>query len=461
MGDRRPLGWLAGCLIVAAGVGDAGAQESATPLRESRLENGLEVVVAEYRNVPLATVLVAVRNGAFTQEPRDEGLAHLYEHLLFRAYPGAPGAFWRAVDDMNGRANGTTSEEVVTYFVEVPSKKVADAVRLLARLVREARFGEGDVKDERPIVLDELERHASDPAAAFERAAGRALWGEAWSRKDVGGDSASLAGLTMARLRDTWTRYYVPNNAALIVTGDVAAEQVVAAAREHFGPWKSGPDPFAERPIPTIPPLKRHQAVVIGRHGVGNVTVQLAWHGPSARRDTAATYAADVLCSLFNAPASAFQRRLVEQGAFAAIGASYRTLDHVGPIVIQGETSAERAEEAVLALLDEVTALDQLDSIGEDDLASARKARALQDALLAERGVWTASLLATWWSSAGLDYYGGYHGRLDAVTPAELAAFARRYIVGKPMIIGVLAPPKVAGRVQAMLARAVGGGSGR
>ena len=115
----------------------------------------------------------------------------------------------------------------------------------------------------------------------------------------------------------------------------------------------------------------------------------------------------------------------------------------------------------MLALLDEISALDQLDGIADDDLAFARKARALEDAIGAERGAWRAPLLATWWSSTGLDYYAGYRRRLDAVTREEITAFARRYIVGKPMVIGVLAPPKVAGRVQAMLAQAVGAGGAR
>jgi predicted Zn-dependent peptidase len=90
------------CLAVGSlgpGVAAAAAQHSRIEeaVRTSTLDNGLEVIVVEDRAVPLATVLVAVRNGSFTQEPSDEGLAHLYEHLLFRTYDGGPRAFWQAM----------------------------------------------------------------------------------------------------------------------------------------------------------------------------------------------------------------------------------------------------------------------------------------------------------------------------------------------------------------------------
>src|SRR5213592_3367397 len=132
-------------------------------IRQTRLDNGLDVIVVENHAVPLATVLVAVRNGAFTQEPAERGLAHLYEHVLFRSYNGDPNAFGRAAGRLNAASNGFTSSEVVSYFLMVPSQNVDGAIDLMAGLFQDARFSNQDLKEERPVVLNELQRHASDP----------------------------------------------------------------------------------------------------------------------------------------------------------------------------------------------------------------------------------------------------------------------------------------------------------
>ena len=95
---------------------DGAAQESplARFIHQTRLDNGLEVIVVENHAVPLATVLVAVRNGAFTQDSAEQGLAHLYEHLLFRSFHGRPDAFGIEVTQLNGVYNGATSHESST-----------------------------------------------------------------------------------------------------------------------------------------------------------------------------------------------------------------------------------------------------------------------------------------------------------------------------------------------------------
>src|SRR5207344_67873 len=101
------------------------------------------------------------------------------------------------------------------------------------------------------------------------------LWGDAWHRKDVGGDSSSLQGISLDLLKATYARYYVPNNAALIVTGDVEPERIFAVAQHEFGEWQAAPNPFADRPIPAIPALTHTTAVMVARD-VLDVTIEVA-----------------------------------------------------------------------------------------------------------------------------------------------------------------------------------------
>lgn len=455
--------WLVVALVLGAlgvQVAPAAAQHSrlAEAVRITTLDNGLQVIVAEDHAVPLVTVLVAVRNGAFTQEPRDEGLAHLYEHILFRTYEGDVNAFWREMGELGAAANGTTSAEVVDYYIQVPSKRAKDAMRVLARLVRNAKFKEADLNAERPIVLDELRRNQSDPERKLVRAVERTLWGDSWSRKDVGGDSTSLAGLTLERVRDTWGRFYIPNNAALIVTGDVDAAEIVREAAKQFGSWRRAPEPFASGDGPPIEPMKGRRAIVMGGD-TEDVTIVLAWQGPSARRHTRDTYPADALFEIFNAPTSAFQQRLVNAGLFRWLSGGYQTLDYVGPIMIRGQTSPERAQEALTVLLDEVDRLDELEGVTDEDLALAKKSREVTDALAFELGAALAPDIAHWWSSAGMTYYTGYPEKLNGQSRDDLARFARTYIAGKPLVIGVLASPSEAGRISTWLRGNASGGA--
>src|SRR5260221_2286098 len=145
-------------------------------VRRKTLPNGLEVIVVRNSAVPLATALVAVHNGAFTQDSGEAGLAHLYEHLLFHSFRDKPEAFDIEATKLKGASNGGTSEEVVDYYVMVPSENVVRAIGLLADLVMKARFSNGDLKAERKVVLDEQQRRLSDPEGDLEQQVQRTLW---------------------------------------------------------------------------------------------------------------------------------------------------------------------------------------------------------------------------------------------------------------------------------------------
>src|SRR4051812_18904116 len=98
------------------------------------LSNGLEVIEVENHGVPLATIEIDVKNGSFTQSPEYEGLAHMYEHMFFRANTKytEPNEFWDRASDLGAVFNGSTQEERVNYYMTVPAEKLGDAVQLLA-----------------------------------------------------------------------------------------------------------------------------------------------------------------------------------------------------------------------------------------------------------------------------------------------------------------------------------------
>lgn len=411
-----------------------------TFVQRRTLPNGLEIIVVRNSAVPLATALVAVRNGAFTQDTDEVGLAHLYEHLLFRSFGHGPEDFGIEAGKLKGDYEATTDEEVVRYFLTVPSENIEPAIGLLGKLMINAHFSNGDLKAERSVVLNELQRRVSDPEADLQRQVQRALWGSAWNRKDVLGDSASLQQISTDRLRAAYARYYVPNNAALIVTGDVEPDRIFSAAEKEFGDWKRAPDPFADRPIPAVLPLPQTTAVMVARD-VPDVTIVVAMDGPSVTSDAGASYAADVLFDVLDEGLSGFQERLVELGSFESISADYVPLAHTGLIEFRGTAKPQNAKQAILALIGELQRLDALEGLTDDDLTIARKRRQVGGALARENIASLAPSLASWWGSGAMENYLDYDAHTATQAADSLRRFAQRYITRAPRVIGVLGTP--------------------
>ena len=428
----------------------AGPTQRATLERvisQSMLPNGLEVIVVENHNVPLATIEVVVKNGSFTQEPQDEGVAHLFEHMLFRAYTDTvPNAsFARAAGEITAGFNGTTNEESVTYYATLPSRHIERGVQLLATLMRRPRFRADDLDRERQVVLGEYDRQVANPFYHLRAATGRALWGSAWSRKNTLGSREAINAATVGRLEAIFERYYIPNNSALIVTGDVNPQQVFELARKHFGPWQRGPDPFQEFPVPPVPPLER-DTTVITEADTRDVVVMLQWQGPSVGKDPDATYAADVFSDVLNAPTSEFRKKLVDSGLWQSLGVNYYTLDHVGPITILGETTPENLRPALQALYAEIAKLGDPKYFPAQALADSKQERKVGTAFGLERASGFAHTIAFWWSVADLEYYMGYVDNMAAQTARDLADYGRKYIAGRPKVIGLMMSAEQAAR---------------
>mgnify|MGYP003288965796 CR=1 FL=1 len=161
-----------------------------------------------------------------------------------------------------------------------------------------------------------------------------------------------------------------------------------------------------------------------------------------ARGDIDATYAADVFSDVLNQDGSRFKKKLVDGGLFQSIQVHYYTLNHTGPITILGETTAERLRPALAALEAELEHVDDPGYYTAAELESVTRRRIADTMFQLERSSGFAHQLAFWWSVTGLDYFLGYVDAMARQTPAELQTYARKYIVGKPHVTGVLLSPQ-------------------
>jgi len=212
------------------------------------LPNGLEVIVLPDPSVPLVTVEMAARNGSFTEPPELNGLSHLYEHMFFKTNapierirggrPQPGDLYLRDIGQLGITYNGTTREEVVNYYFTTTSPYLSTAIRFIKDAVRYPVFDEDEFAQEKQVVIGEIDRNEANPFFYLNRALMDKLFYKYPTRKNPLGTRESVTTATTEKMRMIQGRYYVPNNTALVVTGDVKPEEVFRLAEQDFGDWQ-------------------------------------------------------------------------------------------------------------------------------------------------------------------------------------------------------------------------------
>ena len=417
--------------------------QSTLPIRDTVLANGLHVIVIENHAVPLVTVELDVKNGSYTEPPEFNGLSHLYEHMFFKANRSIPTQerYLERMRELGASWNGTTSEERVNYFVTVGTDSLVPAMQFMEDAIRYPLFEQEELIRERPVVTGEFDRNEANPYFHLQRAIDTILWTpQYYSRKNVIGNRQMILTTTKEKMLAIQKRFYVPNNTALILSGDISPARGFRLATDVFGDWPRGDDPFST-PIPDPPPLTKSHAVVVEKP-VNSVTIMMQWHGPSVDDDPAATYAADVLATVLANPSSPFQKRLVDSGLTFQAGWSYYTLSHVGPITVFAQTSPDKLLAAERAILEEISRFTDENYIPQQMLSDAQKQLGINSLYEREQPSEWAHTVGFWWSVASLDYYRNYVPNMQKVTRADIARFARTYLERKPFVVGAMLSPE-------------------
>ena len=250
----------------------------------------------------------------------------------------------------------------------------------------------------------------------------------------------SVQNATTEKMRLIQSRYYVPNNAALVVTGDVKPEQVFAMAEKILGSWqRRAVDPFKDFPLVEHPPLEKSEGVVIAKRSGDsgedqNIAINIGWQGPSIGKDNAATYAADVFSYIMTQPDSRFQRNLVDTGLTSGVGIGYYTQRNVGPINVVVQTTPDKAKAALKAVYAEIAQFASPAYFTDEELESSKTILAANDLYDREKSSQYTHTLGFWWSSTGIEYFRGYQKNLNAVSRADITRYVNTYIIGKPHV---------------------------
>ena len=406
--------------------------------QQKTLKNGLQVIVIENHSVPLVSVELAVKNGSYTEPPEFNGLSHLYEHMFFQSNERSQSeGYLEKVSEAGAQFNAETKEEVVNYYYTALKSGLRPVMTFMRDQIRYPLFDKGELEREIQIILDEFSRHQANPYFFLDEAIKHKLWYKYFSRKNVIGDRKVIENCTSEKMRSIQHKFYIPNNTALVVAGDVSAQEIFKMAEELYGDWPAGENPFLKNPLVQHPPLTKDEPIIITQP-VNAATIMISYHGPSTDTDAPATYAADVFSFALRQQDSKFYKTLVDTGITTGATMGYYTQRNVGPIQFSAQTTPEKLKAAITAINAEIVKLEAPDYITDEQLESAKTLLEADGIFSREKPSEYAHTLSFWWASSGLNYFANYVENCRKVTKVDIQRYVQKYLKGKHRVVAVI-----------------------
>lgn len=292
-----------------------------------RLQNGMDVLVIPDHRAPVVTHMVWYRLGSGEETEGKTGLAHFLEHLMFKGTEKvAPGQFSRIVARNGGRDNAFTSYDFTAYFQSIAKDRLPLVMEMEAERMTGLRLTDKEVLPERDVVIEELRmRIENNPSAQLISELNAALYGKHPYGRDIIGHKSDVEKLTTDDALDFYKRFYTPNNAILIVAGDVTAQELKPLAEKYYGSIAQRA-PTYQRARPAIEYPTKPQTIV--RRDVRvNEPVLLRYYPTPSYRELGSRKAVvrDVLGQILGGGAASrlYQALIVKERVATAVSAGY------------------------------------------------------------------------------------------------------------------------------------------
>ena len=409
------------------------------------LDNGMQIVVIEDHRAPVVVQMVWYRIGAADEVSGDSGIAHFLEHLMFQGTETlAPGEFSATVEAQGGNDNAFTSWDYTAYFQRVAADRLGLMMQMEADRMRNLKLTEDDVTTERQVILEERsQRTDSNPGALLSEQMNAAQYLNHPYGRPVIGWRHEMAALTRQDALDWYQAYYAPNNAILIVAGDVMPQAVLDLARKHYGPLAPS-DRIKPRARPAEPPQITERRLVVADERVAEPYLIRSYLAPSRRNGDAREAAALVILAQLlggNPTTSVLARALqfdTQQAVYTSAFYSGSAMDDdsFGFVVmpVPGVSLAD-AE----AALDGVVARFIADGVNADDLARIKAQVRAEDIYNRD----DTEGLARQYGQAltiglSIEDVQAWPGLLQAVTAEEIMAAAGRVLNRDQAVTGWL-----------------------
>ncbi|RLA36713.1 MAG: insulinase family protein [Gammaproteobacteria bacterium] len=418
---------------------------AAPKVHEFTLDNGLHLLVQEDHRAPVVVSQVWYKVGSSYEHDGITGASHVLEHMMFKGTEKVPaGEFSRRIAELGGRENAFTSRDYTAYFQTLERSRLETAFELEADRMRGLVLDPEELAKEVRVVMEErrLRTEDSPTALTYERFNATAFLTSP-IRNPVIGWMDDLQSLRIEDLQAWYRQWYAPNNATLVVVGDIDPEAVHALAQKYFGPLNPGI---------IVPPKPRTE---ITQQGTRRLTVRLPAELPylvmgykvpvlGSADETDDAYALEVLAGILDGGNSArLARELVRGSAIAAsAGAGYSLHGRLPGLFLLDGTPADGHDVGVLeqALRDQVRRL-QEEPVAADELARI-KAQVVAGKVYERDSVFYQAMQIGTLETVGLGWeqLDAYVERVNAVTPEQLQQAARKYFVDDTLTVAVLEP---------------------
>ena len=268
-----------GLAIIGLPVGPSFAMGNQTS--NFRLENGLEIVVIEDHRAPVVVQMLWYRAGAADETSGHSGVAHFLEHLLFKAtHTLASGEFSKTVAENGGTDNAFTSHDYTAYYQRIAADRLALMMRMEADRMVNIQLSEADIKTERDVILEERnQRTENDPGALFSEQKNAAQYLNHRYGVPIIGWRHEMTRLSLVDALTFYRRHYAPNNAVLIIAGDVDPTEVLEQAKTYYGVIPAHPD-IGPRDRPQEPPQTAERRIVFEDARVAQPYVSRSYLAP-------------------------------------------------------------------------------------------------------------------------------------------------------------------------------------
>ena len=418
-------------LVLTSGSASADPEE----LQPRRLGNGLEVLVQEDHTAPLVCCYIWYRVGIRNEGEGEAGLTHFLEHMAFKGTERLSGREMnRLVTARGGYLNGFTSMDYTAYVEVLPRDALAVAFEIESERMARCTLSADDLEAEKGVVISEFEGAENDPSFLLRREVMAAQFpGQPYGRT-VLGDKDDLRALTPERVTSYYERHYAPNNAVLVVVGDVSAEEVFAQAEQHFGSIPRG-EPVAPAPNPGSSAAEERRVALEmpGRTSYFQAVYQVP---PTDDPDHIVLEVFQNIVS--GGRTSRLYRALVDTGLAASAGG----WDYENPqptvfafeVVLRPGVTHEQVEEAFDGVLEEL----QRETVEQRELDKARNRTVANFVYEADGVTKLARQIGYYHIISGSDYLRRFPERVAAVTAEDIQRVARRYFVPENRTVGRL-----------------------
>ncbi|HVL75440.1 MAG TPA: pitrilysin family protein [Noviherbaspirillum sp.] len=412
---------------------------------EFTLANGMKLIVREDRRAPTVAHMIWYRTGSIDEQSGVTGVAHVLEHMMFKGTKTlAPGEFSQRVAALGGRENAFTSKDYTAYFQQIEKSRLEQVMALEADRMVNLVFDPEEFAREIRVVMEERRWRTDDqPLGLVHEALNATAYMAHPYRHPIVGWMSDLQSMTVDDARAWYEHWYAPNNAVMVVVGDVDAGEVRALAEKHFGAIPRRPVPVTR---PQHEPEQRGIKRVTVKAPAENPYVALAFKAPTLRdvEKDEEVHALDVLAAILDGYDNArLPARLVRTDRVAnSVGAGYSNISR-GPslFVLNGTPAAGTTTAQLEKLLRAEVARVAKEGVSEQELQRV-KAQLIAGQVYKRDSIFGQAMEIGIMEMSGLSYrdIDRIIEKLREVTAEQVQAVARKYFHDDNLTVATLVP---------------------